>query len=175
MDDSANGNPRNKSPSPGKLRSGSDATMPAISKPRPERSHSFVHDAAGTVARTRIYEQIARIGKAVSASKRIEILDLLCQGPCSVELLATRVDVTVANASKHLQVLRTARLVESRKIGLHVEYRIADSNVSRFVHSYELLRPILTLSHESAPVWSEFRASAGGQPHPPHLRTVPVP
>jgi len=39
----------------------------------------------------------------------------------------------------------------------------------------ELLRPTLTLSHESAPVWSEFRASAGGQPNPPHLRTVPVP
>ena len=51
-------------------------------------------------------------------------------------MLATRVDVTVANASKHLQVLRTARLVEARKIGLHVEYRIADSDVSRFVHSY---------------------------------------
>jgi rhodanese-related sulfurtransferase len=83
-----------------------------------------------------IYEQIARIGKAVSAAKRIEILDFLCQGPCSVELLANRVDVTVANASKHLQVLRAARLVEAKKIGLHVEYRIADAGVSRFFHSF---------------------------------------
>lgn len=83
-----------------------------------------------------IYEQIARIGKAVSAPKRIEILDLLCQAPCSVELLADRLDLTVANASKHLQTLRAARLVDARKIGLYVEYRIADPDVARFVHAY---------------------------------------
>jgi len=83
-----------------------------------------------------IYEQISRIGKAIAAPKRIEILDLLCQGPCSVELLATRTEITVANASKHLQVLRIARLVESKKSGLFDEYRIANSNVSLFLHSY---------------------------------------
>lgn len=83
-----------------------------------------------------IYEQIARIGKAIAASKRIEILDLLCQGPCSVELIATKTEITIANASKHLQVLRIARLVESKKIGLFVEYRLANSDVSMFLHSY---------------------------------------
>ncbi len=84
-----------------------------------------------------IYEHFARVGKAVSAPKRIEILDLLCQGPCSVELLAGRVDISIANASKHLQVLRSAHLIESRKIGLHVEYRIADTEVSTFFHSFK--------------------------------------
>jgi rhodanese-related sulfurtransferase len=83
-----------------------------------------------------IYEQIARIGKAIAAPKRVEILDLLCQGPCSVELLAKRTEITVANASKHLQVLKIARLVESRKVGLFVEYRIANSEVSLFLHAY---------------------------------------
>src|SRR3989338_2255593 len=83
-----------------------------------------------------IYDQIARIGKAIAAPKRIEILDLLCQGPCSVELLANKTEITVANASKHLQVLRVARLVESRKVGLFVEYRIANSEVSLFLHAY---------------------------------------
>lgn len=84
-----------------------------------------------------IYGHFARIGKAISAPKRIEILDLLCQGPCSVEVLAGRVDISTANASKHLQVLRSARLIEARKIGLHVEYRLADTDVSSFFHAFK--------------------------------------
>ncbi len=56
-----------------------------------------------------IYEQFARIGKAVSSPKRLELLDLLCQGPRTVEILAKESSLTVANASQHLQVLRAAR------------------------------------------------------------------
>ena len=59
-----------------------------------------------------IYEQFARIGKAVSSPKRLELLDLLCQGPRTVEVLATEAGLTVANASRHLHVLRGARLVD---------------------------------------------------------------
>jgi len=62
-----------------------------------------------------IYEQFARIGKAVSSPKRLELLDLLCQGPRTVEILAKESSLTVANASQHLQVLRAARLVEAEK------------------------------------------------------------
>jgi rhodanese-related sulfurtransferase len=80
----------------------------------------------------RIYEQFARIGKAVSAAKRLELLDLLAQGPRTVESLASHAGLSVANASRHLQVLRAARLVEGEKRGLYVEYRLADSRVSRF-------------------------------------------
>lgn len=79
-----------------------------------------------------IYEQFARLGKAVSAPKRIELLDLLCQGPRAVEALAEQAAISVANASRHLQVLRAARLVDAEKKGLYVEYRLAADDVGRF-------------------------------------------
>jgi rhodanese-related sulfurtransferase/DNA-binding transcriptional ArsR family regulator len=79
-----------------------------------------------------IYEQFARLGKAISAPKRLELLDLLCQGPRTVEGLAEHAAISVANASQHLQVLRAARLVEAEKKGLYVEYRVADDGVCRF-------------------------------------------
>jgi len=79
-----------------------------------------------------IYEQFARVGKAVSAPKRLELLDLLSQGPRTVEALAEQAASSVANVSQHLQVLRAARLVESEKKGLHVEYRLAGEEVARF-------------------------------------------
>ena len=79
-----------------------------------------------------IYEQFARLGKAISAPKRLELLDLLCQGPRTVEALADQAGISVANASQHLQVLRAARLVETEKKGLYVEYRLADDEVCTF-------------------------------------------
>ena len=79
-----------------------------------------------------VYEQLARVGKAVSAPKRLELLDLLCQGPRTVESLADQTAISVANASQHLQVLRAARLVTAAKKGLYVEYRPADEEVCRF-------------------------------------------
>lgn len=79
-----------------------------------------------------IYEQFARLGKAVSAPKRLELLDLLSQGPRTVEALAEHASISVANASQHLQVLRAARLVDAEKKGLYVEYRVAGDEVSRF-------------------------------------------
>lgn len=82
-----------------------------------------------------VYEQFARIGKAVSAPKRLELLDLLCQGPRTVEALADQAGLSVANASQHLQVLRAAHLVDADKKGLYVEYRLADDEVCRFFRS----------------------------------------
>lgn len=79
-----------------------------------------------------IYEELARIGKASAAPKRLELLDLLCQGPRTVEALADQAALSVANASQHLQVLRAARLVDADKRGLYVEYRLADDEVCRF-------------------------------------------
>ena len=86
-----------------------------------------------------IYEQFARIGKAVSSPKRLELLDLLCQGPRTVEVLAKESGLTVANASQHLQVLRTARLVEAEKQGLFVNYRLADQTVCEFFRTMRVL------------------------------------
>lgn len=87
-------------------------------------SHRHLKDA--------VYGQLARIGKAVSAPKRLELLDLLCQGPRTVEALAGQADISVANASQHLKVLRSARLVDAEKQGIYVEYRLADDEVCRF-------------------------------------------
>ena len=83
----------------------------------------------------RIYEQLGRLGKAVAAPKRLELLDLLCQGPRTVEALAEHAAISTANASQHLQVLRAARLVEADKKGLYVEYRLADAQVCSFLHA----------------------------------------
>ena len=80
-----------------------------------------------------IYEQIARIGKATATPARLELLDLLTQGPRTVDALATQVGQSVANTSHHLQVLRRARLVDAEKSGLHVTNRLADPQVGTFV------------------------------------------
>lgn len=86
-----------------------------------------------------IYEQFSRIGKAVSSPKRLELLDLLCQSERTVEALSKETGLTVANASQHLQVLRSARLVESEKTGLYVTYRLADQMVCEFFLSMRVL------------------------------------
>jgi rhodanese-related sulfurtransferase len=86
-----------------------------------------------------IYEQFARIGKSVSSPKRLELLDLLCQGPRTVEVLAKESSLTVANASQHLQILRAARLVEAEKEGLFVIYRLADQTVCEFFRTMRVL------------------------------------
>src|SRR5450759_773893 len=76
-----------------------------------------------------LYEQFARIGHALSTPKRLEILDLLGQGERSVEVLAMEANRSVPNASQHLKVLRSARLVDSRRDGPYVYYRLADAAV----------------------------------------------
>ena len=86
-----------------------------------------------------IYEQFARIGKAVSSPKRLELLDVLCQGPRTVEVLAKESNLTVANASQHLQVLRAARLVKTEKEGLFVIYRLADQAVCEFFRAMRVI------------------------------------
>lgn len=73
-----------------------------------------------------VYGQFARIGKAVGSPHRIELLELLAQGERSVDSLATETGLSLANASQHLQALRQAALVDSRKEGLFVYYRLAE-------------------------------------------------
>jgi rhodanese-related sulfurtransferase/DNA-binding CsgD family transcriptional regulator len=79
-----------------------------------------------------IYEQFARIGKAVASPRRLEILDLLCQGEKTVEELAEHARIDIKNASAHIKVLRGARLLESRRAGKYVYYRLADPAVGSF-------------------------------------------
>jgi rhodanese-related sulfurtransferase/DNA-binding transcriptional ArsR family regulator len=77
----------------------------------------------------RLYGQFARLGKALSSAHRLEMLELLAQGERTVDSLATETGLSLANTSQHLQALRQAALVESRKEGLFVHYRLADPEV----------------------------------------------
>ena len=76
-----------------------------------------------------VYEQFARVASAFASPKRLEVVDLLAQGPRSVESIAEQTSMTVANTSRHLQVLRNAGLVTSSRDARHVVYRIADPTV----------------------------------------------
>ena len=89
--------------------------------------------------RDAIYEQFSRIGKAVSSPKRLELLDLICQGEKTVESLAAETCLTLANTSQHLQVLRAARLIEAERDGLYVKYHVADQMVCEFYRSIRVI------------------------------------
>lgn len=77
-----------------------------------------------------LYDQVARIGKALASPKRLELIELLCQGEKAVELLAAQADISVKLASAHLRALRQARLVDTRKEGKYVVYRLASPGVA---------------------------------------------
>lgn len=79
-----------------------------------------------------LYEQVARIGQAAASPKRLEIIDLLCQSEKTVDALAKEAGISVKLASAHLKELRLARLVEGRKDGRNIYYRLSDSNVAEF-------------------------------------------
>jgi rhodanese-related sulfurtransferase len=86
-----------------------------------------------------LYEHSAQIGKAVANGKRLELLDLLCQGERTVEDLAREMTTSVSGVSQHLRVLKAARLVESHKEGLFVFYRLADPAVGEFFRALRSL------------------------------------
>jgi len=87
-----------------------------------------------------LYGVLARLGKALSNPHRLEILELLAQGERTVESLAVEMALSVANTSQHLQLLKQAALVERRKDGLFVHYRLADPEV------FELSKVIRTVA-----------------------------
>src|SRR5689334_2006268 len=79
--------------------------------------------------KTQLFDQFARIGRALSNAHRIELLDVLAQGERSVEQLAVETDLSVANASQHLQILRQAGLIDAGRDGVRVLYSLAGSEV----------------------------------------------
>jgi rhodanese-related sulfurtransferase len=88
----------------------------------------------------RLYGELGRIAKALDSPRRLELIDLLAQGERSVEDLAQEASLSLANTSRHLQILREARMVESRKDGLRVYYRLADRDV------FDLVRAVRTFA-----------------------------
>ncbi|MDE3082633.1 MAG: ArsR family transcriptional regulator [Acidobacteriota bacterium] len=87
----------------------------------------------GREAKDRLYEQFARTAKALAHPTRVELLELIAQGEVAVEVLAERSSTSVTKASSHLQVLRRAHLVETRRAGTHVYYRLASDDVAQLV------------------------------------------
>lgn len=81
-------------------------------------------------AKPLLYQQLARLAAALAAPKRVELLDILSQGPRTVQELARRSGQSVANASQHLRLLRGARLADAEKQGLYVTYRLADPTIA---------------------------------------------
>jgi len=79
--------------------------------------------------KNQLYEQFARIGKALSNAHRLELLEVLAQGEHSVEVLAHETGMPVGSTSQHLQVLRAAQLVDVRREGVYIYYRLADEQV----------------------------------------------
>ncbi len=78
-----------------------------------------------------LYEQVARIGKAVSSPKRLELLELLAQGEKTVEVLAAELSIDVKLTSAHLKALKAARLVEHRREGKYMVYRLSGDDVAQ--------------------------------------------
>lgn len=83
----------------------------------------------------RLFDQLSRITKALSSGNRLHLLELLAQSERSVESLTNLTGMSVANTSRHLQQLRAVGLVQSRKEGLYVYYRVSGSGVVRLLHA----------------------------------------
>jgi rhodanese-related sulfurtransferase len=91
-------------------------------------------------AKRALFDEFGRIGKALASGRRIELLDVLANGERTVEAVAGEVGLTVANTSQHLQILRQAGLVTTRREGTSIHYRLAGSEV------FELWRTLRTLT-----------------------------
>ncbi|MBQ0925795.1 ArsR/SmtB family transcription factor [Saccharopolyspora endophytica] len=81
-------------------------------------------------AKTALFEQFARVGKALGSGKRLELLDLLAQGERTVESLARAAELGLTTASAHLQTLKQANLVTTRRDGTKIYYRLAGDDVA---------------------------------------------
>jgi rhodanese-related sulfurtransferase/DNA-binding transcriptional ArsR family regulator len=86
-----------------------------------------------------LFEQLARVGKAVGSGKRLELLDLLAQGERTVDALARTTDLGLSTASAHLQTLKRANLVSTRRAGTKIYYRLAGDDVAAL---YALVREV---------------------------------
>lgn len=86
-----------------------------------------------------LYQEFSRIGKSLSSPKRLEILDLLSQGPKSVEALSKASTMSVANVSQHLQTLYNSRMVKFQREGNYVIYELADKAITDFINSLHTL------------------------------------
>ena len=93
----------------------------------------------GREIKNALYELVARMAKALASPKRLELVELLCQAPKSVETLAREAGISVKLASAHLKELRANRLVETERQGKRIIYRLASPEIARFWVSLRVL------------------------------------
>ncbi len=84
----------------------------------------------GRILKNALYEQVARMGKAFASPKRLELIEILCQGEKGVEQLAIESSMSIKLTSAHLKELKAARLVEARRDGRNIYYRLMDEQVA---------------------------------------------
>ncbi len=107
--------------------------------------------------KNKAYNELAKITKALGNPRRMEIIDLLAQGPFSVEKIAEQTNMSVANASQHLQVLKGARLVEISKKGNFIYYQLTNEKVFQ---AWRALRELgLNLNAEAEKLVNDFYRS----------------
>lgn len=115
-----------------------------------------------------LYGQVEHLLKGLASAKRLELVELLCQAPKTVELLAAEAQITEKLASAHLRALRLANLVETEKQGRHVVYRIACPDVAALLvaarqlaedRSFELQQRLREMAASAEP-WEKTDATA---------------
>jgi rhodanese-related sulfurtransferase/DNA-binding HxlR family transcriptional regulator len=149
-----------------------------------------------------LYDQVARLGKAVTSAKRLELIEILCQGEKSVEQLAASAEISMKLASAHLKELKLARLVEVRREGKNRFYRLADERVadlwvvlrglaeSRLFELQSAMRDLVARPEELAPMSGALLLEQARQgkvvvidvrpadeyqtAHLPHARSIPL-
>ncbi|MGW5648174.1 ArsR/SmtB family transcription factor [Saccharopolyspora sp. NPDC003752] len=114
-------------------------------------------------AKTALFDQFARVGKALASGKRLELLDLLAQGERTVEALARAAQLGMTTASAHLQTLKQANLVATRREGTKIYYRLAGTDVAAL---YALVR---TVAHAHLPDVEAARAAYLGPDDAEHV------
>lgn len=108
----------------------------------------------------KVFGELARVGNALGNPKRLEIIDLLAQGEKTVEKISNETGMSVANASQHLQVLKASNLVEIKRQGNFIIYRLANDKVSLI---WQFLREIGTERiAEIEKVVNDFRSQKKG-------------
>lgn len=113
-------------------------------------------DARNRAFKDRLYGELAKVGKAMANPYRLELLELLSQSERTVESLAAELGISVANASQHLQALRLGGLVERRKDGIFVHYRLGHPSV------HELSKALrIVAEHQLAEVERAVRSYFG--------------
>ncbi len=113
-----------------------------------------------SLAKSRLYEAFAASGKALSHASRLELLDLLGQGERTVDALAKAAGLNVTTASAHLQTLKAAGFVATRRDGVRIYYRLAGEDVAEL---FALLRKVAEAHQAEVPAARDEYLLAGGQ------------